>query len=416
MSNALTDAVLRSLKPPTKGRHELADTASRGLRFRVTANAEKSFSFRFREPTIGRWERVPIGRYPDVSLREARARADLLRREVAAGHNPAEHRRGAGVRTFAALADRYLVEHAKRFKRSADADERMLHKHVLPHWARRDYTTLGRADLIELVEGIVTDGKPIAANRVQALVSGIWSFAVDADLVTANPFLRLRKRGQETAKTRTLTDDEIRFFWCRIVLPPASHATGLALRLVLAVGCRPGEASGMTKAELAFDRERQPVSWLIPTARSKNHRSRFVPLSAVAAELVTEALILAGESEYVFPSPAVDQPINSHALSVAMARMTAALAAGEAGVETWLADRPTPHDLRRTCATRLSAGGTPVEDVAAVLGHIRTDVTGRHYDQYARTKEKAAALARWSSELSAILGPPPEGNVVTLRR
>ena len=416
MSNALTDAALRSLKPPTKGRHEIADTACRGLRFRVTPRAERSFSFRFREPTTGRWERVPIGRYPDVSLRDARARADELRREVAAGRNPAEHRRGAGTRTFARLADRYLVEHARRFKRSADADERMLRKHILPQWSRRDYTMLRRADLIELVEAIITDGKPIAANRVQALVSGIWSFALDADLVMANPFLRLRKRGRETAKTRTLTDDEIRLFWSRVVLPPVSHSVGLALRLVLAVGCRPGEASGVTKAELAFDSKRQPVSWLIPAARSKNRRARFLPLSGVAAELVTGALILAGESAYLFPSPTADQPINSHALSVAMARMTATLAVGEPGVDTWLADPPTPHDLRRTCATRLAAAGVPGEDVAAVLGHVRTDVTGRHYDQYTRAKEKATALAHWGAELSATLRPHPGDNVVTLRR
>jgi hypothetical protein len=183
VSNALTDAVLRSLKPPMSGRLEIADAASRGLRFRVTPNAEKSFSFRFREPTTGRWERVPIGRYPDVSLRDARARADELRREVAAGRNPAEHRRSAGARTFAKLADRYLVEHARRFKRSADADERMLRKHVLPLWARRDHTMLGRGDLIELVEGIITDGKPIAANRVQALVSGWATVATEPAIV-----------------------------------------------------------------------------------------------------------------------------------------------------------------------------------------------------------------------------------------
>jgi integrase len=359
---------------------------------------------------------VPIGRYPDLSLRDARTRADELRRQVAAGLNPAKHKRGVGARTFATLADRYLVEHAKRFKRSADADERMLRKHVLPHWARRDYTTLRRADLIELVEGIVSDGKPIAANRVQALVSGIWSFAVDADLVSANPFLRLRKRSQEIARTRTLTDDEIRLFWSRVVRPPVSRATGLALRLVLSVGCRPGEASGMTKAELAFDGKHQPVSWLIPPVRSKNRRGRFVPLLPVAAEMVAEALGLAGESAYVFPSPTSERPIASHALSVAVARMTATLAADEVGGDTWLNDPPTPHDLRRTCATRLAAAGVPGEDVAAVLGHIRTDVTGRHYDQYARGKEKTAALARWGEELSAILGTTPKDNVVMLGR
>ena len=59
-----------------------------------------------------------------------------------------------------------------------------------------------RADVIELVEGIVTAGKPVLANRVQSLISSIFSFALDADLLSANPCARLRKRGEETAGTR----------------------------------------------------------------------------------------------------------------------------------------------------------------------------------------------------------------------
>jgi integrase len=103
----------------------------------------------------------------------------------------------------------------------------------------------------------------------------------------------------------------------------------------------------------------------------------------------------------VFPSRGShDRHVESHALSVAMRRMTAG--------------GPTPHDLRRTCATRLAAAGVRGEDVAAVLNHVRGDVTGKHYDQYQRADEKAAALQRWSRLLTAILKPQPP-NVITLR-
>lgn len=80
MPTALTDAMLRNLKPPVSGRIELSDATCKGLRFRITGNSERSFSFRY-----GRGERIPIGAYPDVSLRDARLRADDLRRQVAAG-------------------------------------------------------------------------------------------------------------------------------------------------------------------------------------------------------------------------------------------------------------------------------------------------------------------------------------------
>jgi Arm DNA-binding domain/Phage integrase central domain len=219
MSPVLTDAQLRKIQPPARGLTEITDAGCRGLVFRVTAAGISSFSFRFRDRATGRSERLSLGRYPGVSLRDARRKADALRGEIDAGKNPAAHKRQASDRTFAALADRYLTEHAKRFKRSVDADERNLRVHILPYWGNRDFTAIERADVIALVERIITAGKPIAANRVQALISSIFSFAIDADLVKANPCARLRKRGRETAKTRTLTDGEIGALWRGVMLP-----------------------------------------------------------------------------------------------------------------------------------------------------------------------------------------------------
>ena len=75
------------------------------------------------------------------------------------------------------------------------------------------------------------------------------------------------------------------------------------------------------------------------------------------------------------------------------------------GADTWRADPPTPHDLRRTAATRLAGLGVPGEDVSAVLNHVRQDVTGRVYDHYARAREKRAALTTWAAALTRILEP-----------
>ena len=80
--------------------------------------------------------------------------------------------------------------------------------------------------MIELVEAIIKKGTPVQANRVQALVSMIFSFAVDAALMKFNPCSRLRKRGAETRRTRVLSDDEIRQFWWRSVLPPVTAVLG----------------------------------------------------------------------------------------------------------------------------------------------------------------------------------------------
>ena len=85
--------------------------------------------------------------------------------------------------------------------------------------------------MIELIESIVSAGKHTAGNRVHALISKIFSFAIDADLLEANPAARLRKRGVEKIGRRVLEDTEIKEFWRGIVLPPVSRPVGLALRL-----------------------------------------------------------------------------------------------------------------------------------------------------------------------------------------
>jgi integrase len=284
-----------------------------------------------------------------------------------------------------------------------------LRLHILPHWADRDYTTIERADVISLVERIVTAGKPVMANRVQALISGIFSFAIDADLLKANPCMRLRKRGQERVKTRVLSDDELRLFWAHA---PDSEV-GRVLRVILMTGCRPAEAAGMAKIELEFDAAGHPTSWLIPPDRSKNGRAHFVPLSTPAAEIIGNSI---NESDFIFPARRAGAgAIARHSVTGAMNRMTEAFPKGAPGLSTWLKEPPTPHDLRRTVATRLAATGTSSDDVAAVLGHVRTDITGRHYDHYNRAAEKMRALHRWAQILAAIL-TPPEPNVVAIDR
>ena len=407
MAKSLTDSAIRALKAPASGRLELADLRCAGLSYRITAAGVRSWTFRFRDPQSGKDARFTVGHYPDISLGEARKAADGLRAKVAKGINPIaakrQDRRESASRTFEALSERYLEEHARRFKKSAYADERNLRLHVLPRWAKRRFDHIRRADVIELVEGLVKAGAPVQANRVQALISMIFSFAVDAGLMEGNPCTRLRKRGVETRGTRVLSDDEIRQFWQQAVLPPVTRKVGLALRLALLTGCRSGEVAGLARSELSDLDAPEKAAWVVPAARTKNGRAHYVPLSNIACETISSALkLISNDEEYLFPSP-VDRggPVTGHALTVAMRRMSDKMV-GKAA-KSWNNDPPSPHDLRRTVATRLASLGVPEEDVAAILNHVRTSVTGRHYDQYQRAAEKRRALKLWDSQLKSIL-------------
>jgi integrase len=128
-----------------------------------------------------------------------------------------------------------------------------------------------------------------------------------------------------------------------------------------------------------------------------------VPLSEPARQTILSALELIGDNDdYLFPSPSVrDAPITAHALAVAMVRFAGNLDATVA--KSWRAEPPSPHDLRRTLATRLAELGIAKEDRDAVLNHTPRDVGKKHYDLYEREREKRQALERWASMLKVIL-------------
>jgi integrase len=255
------------------------------------------------------------------------------------------------------------------------------------------------------VEGLVNDGKPTTANRVHALLSKIGAFAVDADLLVGNPFAGIKKRGQENTSRRILSDDEIGLFWRHIVLPPVSRRVGLALRLALLTGVRAGEVVGITRAELEHLGDADRAAWTIPANRAKNGRAHYVPLSPMAQATLNSALELIGDDEtFLFPSRwNAKEPITAHALAVAMRRFSDRLEIKAAAAKTWRGEPPSPHDLRRTFATRLSSLGISKEDRDALLNHIRSDVGSKHYDLYERTKEKRVALSKWDDALIGIL-------------
>jgi integrase len=429
MAKTLTDAFVKAIRTPSKARVEYADLRCVGLAFRVTASGVRSWCFRFRDPRTGRSSRIGLGPYPAVSLSAARELAEAQRRVVAKGHNPVVIRRQERVeapqKTFKALAARYMAEHADRHKRprSAAEDRRNLDLHILPRWRNRRYEDLRRADLIELVEGLVKDGKPTLANRVHALCSKIGAFAVDADLLVGNPFAGIKKRGQENIGRRILSDDEIRLFWRNIVLPPVSRRVGLALRLALLTGVRAGEVVGLKRAEIEHLDNLDRAAWTIPASRAKNGRQHYVPLSTYARETIHSALeLISDEEQFLFPSRWNEgEPITPHALAVAMRRFSNRLKLKHVAVKAWRADPPSPHDLRRTFATRLSGLGVSKEDRDALLNHIRSDVGSKHYDLYERAKEKRVALNLWAETVAGVLSVPgaeivpPEGCAQAMR-
>ncbi|RTL86442.1 MAG: site-specific integrase [Hyphomicrobiales bacterium] len=407
----MTDAWLRTLKPSLK-RDEYWDERTQGLCLRVTPSNVRTWSLRYVPPGSKEYRRLTLGQYPALSLAAARERVIQTRAGVSGGADPQKERvearaASARVRTFGKLAERYIDEYAKRTKKSWEGDELLLRVHVLPSWAEKRADRITRADASALLDEIAKRS-PSSANRSQTVINKTFNWAVDSGLLSGNPSAGMRKRGgKEKPKDRVLSETEVRLFWRLVETGRVAPAITAALRLIFLTGARPGEISGISLEEIRDIADPKAALIEVPAGRMKNGRPHVIPLSPMARALVVEQLgRLAKDDTHLFASSFHGRgPIARHSLSQTLGKLIKALDpdSGDPAVVSMRAKPPTPHDLRRTCATGLAALRVPREVRLAVLAHAPTDVMGVHYDRHDLVDEKREALTLWAEKIVSIL-------------
>lgn len=409
----LTDALLRATKPSEKP-SELWDSRVSGLCLRISRGGARTWTLRYRPRDSVSFKRLSLGRYPEIGLAVARARAQEKRVEVSGGADPQGERRAkrrAPTLTFDGLADDYLERYAKPHKRSWANDALYLRAHVRPAWGSRSANKISRADAAELLDAIAKTA-PTSANRTQSILSRLFNRAIESGLLEVNPLARMPKRAAEAAaKDRVLAPDEIRVLWQAL---DDDSSVAAALRFLLLVGLRPGEVAGAVILELVEVDNSASARLEISASRMKAGKPHIVPLAPMALAIVRAQLDRAVEGQtHVFASGFAHRgPIARHTLSQALRRLIRTLPDANVIKRPY----PVPHDFRRSVATGLAALGVPREDQLAVLAHAQDDVHAAHYDRYDRLAEKRRALEAWEAHVADIIGraPAKADNVVKL--
>ncbi|MDA1235755.1 MAG: integrase arm-type DNA-binding domain-containing protein, partial [Acidobacteria bacterium] len=234
----LTEQTIRKFPTPEKGNKVHYDEEIKGLGLRVTAANARAFILNYR--IAGRERRYTLGLWPEWSATAARERAKELRRDIDRGEDPlAEREQLRTDPTFGEVVEEYLRIEASKQKRSKEY-ARMLEREALPQWRNLRAADIKRRDVIALVEK-KAETAPISANRLLELIRRVYNFAIRRDIVEANPCALVQKPGQEHAKDRVLSRDEIRTFWEALDGQWFTQHTAAALRLILLTAQRPGE-------------------------------------------------------------------------------------------------------------------------------------------------------------------------------
>ena len=381
----LTKRFIESIPAPQSGYAIVWDDALKGFGVRVMASGIKTFIVNYCTHT-GRQRRMSIGRCNVLLPDRARKEAIRILGAVALGGDPiGERQRIRRESTFGFLAGEYLERHAAH-KKSGDEDRRIIEKDLLPALGNCHLSEIGRRDVLRLVNGVKDRGAPIMANRTLTLIRTIFNFGIHQAIIESNPTAGIRLPSREHRRERVLSEEEIAVLWERLEHTGINETICLVFRMILITAQRPGEVAGAEWRDIDL----ATGWWTIPTEKSKNGLTHRVPLSAMALELIRRC---SPENTHLFPAPRTPSlPIGINYLSHALRLKRDAL-----GMEHF-----TPHDLRRTAASRMASMGIPRLVISKVLNHVERGITAV-YDRHGYDREKRAALDAWAERLADII-------------
>jgi integrase len=402
----LSEETIRALPLPEAGSkvHYFAKAklqgvvAPAGFGVRVTANGAKAFILNYR--LRGREHRLTIGSTDAWSAIKAVRHARELRQQIDRGENPLDDRKPKSEgKTVAEVLDDFMARYARakgkdgqEKLRGADGIESAFERLVKPRVGKIGIYDLTRRHVAEMLDKIEDASGPVAADRTRAYFRKAlgWYAERDEKFNLNAAIVRVDPRATDRARSRTLSDDEIRALWPAL---DGQGTFGAMLKVLLLTGQRRKEVAGMTCSEIDKD-----GIWEIPATRYKTKRPHAVPLSQAALALIQGQPVVNG---FIFASS------TGTALS--------AFGQGKAAIDMAIAlPHWTLHDLRRTARTLLARAGVRPDISERVLGHVIAGVAGV-YDRHDYEAEKRDALERLAALVERIVNPPA-ANVLPMKR
>jgi integrase len=392
------------------------------LWLRITSRGDRSFSVRVRIKGQAQPIRLTYDAPAHTStLERARVWAVEMYRACQEGRDPREEKRtqeaaavteqqfqeAHAIEKVAAafLATNGVIKKNSRPWRRATSGHyaQIINQRIIPKWKGRTIHSITRDEIVDYLAE-VAETAPVGANRILAVLSGIMAwYQTQRGTGFTSPVVEGMAPSEETARDRTLTDDEIRIIWH---VAGRTGVYGGMIRTLLLNGCRRGEVAAMRRSEIGEDN-----IWALPGEFTKNHLPLYLPLSQDSLALIAEQPRAEGQ-DLVFSFNGKD-PFNNWSRSKELfdrrilCRLKArARAEGEDPVKVRQLPNWTLHDLRRTARSLMSRARVRPDHAERVVNHKIGGIEGV-YDRYNYLTEKRDALERLAWMLRQIIQGEP---------
>lgn len=393
----LTSAFIKSAD--TDKQIDYYDTLTPGLGIRISPGGTKTFFYKYRHK--GKYRRYSFDRFrTGFGLSDARVKVGELKSQVKKGRDPhgeeLDRKSGEAPKTFKEAIEAYKKKHFPKLKQSTQDDyKRRINQFYSEFGIQKLNRAVGKIKRIEIRDYLEEKAvsSPTNAQRLQAILSGIFTFAADRGWIDANIAARIsfteerKKSKKKQWQNRAFEVSEIKTLWD--AFDQHAEPVGSLFKLLMILGQRAGETRLMKWQDVDFKNS----LWVIPDTDTKNGETHYVPLPNLALELL-ETLRQWNSGTYVFESPVIEgQPVGHPQKAAQRIR-------NKTGVDFNI------HSLRTTFATFQAALKTPAQVLSKLLNHKKpgegSDITDL-YVRYDFDAEKRRAMNLWANYLQDII-------------
>jgi integrase len=368
---------LNNLSTPKQGsRDTYHDTNVAGLTLRVTSTGVKSFVIRKR--INGKPVMTTLGRYPAMTITQARVAARETLNVFSSGVNPNNKKIEQRVKSITlqeAMQD-YIACRKHALKAKTIRDYQIIFNSYLSEWANKELVNITRSMVVKK-HTTIGDKSIYRANATMRLLRAIFNFAMseyedsnDIPIISHNPVQKIRRNWfRESVRTNIIEPNDLKDWFTAVNALPSdksniSHKnTSETVRdyliLLLFTGLRPSEGINLEWDNIDFKNK------LLNIEDTKNREDHTIPLTKYIIDLL-KARKKSSLGRFVFPGYNPDKALVSPNRQVKKVIK-------ESDVQFLL------HDLRRTFATYADSLEIKHTTIKRLMNHKSNDVTLTHY-------------------------------------
>jgi integrase len=338
---------------------------------------------------------LALGVFPSVSLAEAREARDAAKKLLRAGINPLQAKREkklveklSAANTFEAVAREWHEKQKAGWAESyAERILAQLEADLFPTIGLRPIAEVESPELLDALRKVETRGALNIAKRLRQTAGQVFRYGIRTWRAKRDPSADLKgalKAAGRQEHHRAMPREEIPEFLRALATYDGAPQTRLALQLMLLTFVRTTELRAAKWAEINL----QAGEWRIPAERMKMGDPHIVPLPRQAVSVLEELRKIAGESDFVFPSPARGGCLSPNTMLFAMYRM------GFHG-------RATVHGFRAVASTLLNEMGFNSDWIERQLAHSERNKVRSAYNHAQYLPERRRMMQQWADYLDS---------------